>query len=242
MKLLKFFLSLFLSSSKRKKIDLSGYEARMDYGILDGKQRIAMDNILMACELGGAGAEIPALTQEEFDQVVTQIGLHFGNDEICKNIALKRGNSATINLSIYAQATAHKAKLDKWVEAALRQLNEGTTEEKLKQIAKCIADHAKYESGTNCPLSLLEDGAMCGAYSMLFYKMATRIGVEAYICYGEADNGFYKGFHAWNKADGYYYDVTWYDTFPRQPKYLHSKTGWGRVCRLNDKGVRQKRG
>jgi hypothetical protein len=80
---------------------------------------------------------------------------------------------------------------------------------------------------------------MCGAYSMLFYKMATRIGVEAYICYGEADNGFYKGFHAWNKADGYYYDVTWYDTFPRQPKYLHSKTGWGRHYRVNDKGVQK---
>lgn len=242
MKLLKFFLSLFLSSSKRKKIDLSGYEDRMDYGILSGKQRIAMDNILMACELGGAGAEIPALTQEEFDQVVAQIGLHFGNDEICKNIALKRGNSAAINLSIYAQAKAHKAKLDKWVEAALSQLNEGTTEEKLNQIAKCIADHAKYESGTNNPLSLLEDGAMCGAYSMLFYKMATRIGVEAYICYGEADNGFYKGFHAWNKADGYYYDVTWYDAFPRQPKYLHSKTAWGRVCSVNDKSALRKRG
>lgn len=242
MKLLKFFLSLFLSSFKRKKIDLSGYEARMDYGILDGKQRIAMDNILLACELGGAGAEIPVMPQEAFDQVIAQIGLHFGNDEICKNIALKRGNSAAINLSIYEQAKAHKAKLDKWVEATLRQLNEGTTEDKLKQIAKCIADHAKYESGTNNPLSLLEDGAMCGAYSMLFYKMATRIGVEAYICYGEADNGLYKGFHAWNKADGYYYDVTWYDTFPRQPKYLHSKTAWGRLYSLNDKGVRQKRG
>jgi hypothetical protein len=232
-------LNFILSFFRRRKIDLSKYEDRIDYGVLDNKQRTAMDNILMSCELGGAGAEIPALTQEEFDQVVSQIGLHFGNDEICKNIAIKRGNSAAINLSIYEQANAHKAKLDNWVDDALSKLNEGTTEEKLKQIAKCIADHAKYESGTNNPLRLLEDGAMCGAYSMLFYKMATRIGVEAYICYGEADNGFYKGFHAWNKADGYYYDVTWYDTFPRQPKYLHSKTGWGRHYRVNDKGVQK---
>jgi hypothetical protein len=232
-------LNFILSFFRRRKIDLSKYEDRIDYGVLDNKQRTAMDNILMSCELGGAGAEIPPLTQEEFDQVVSQIGLHFGNDEICKNIAIKRGNSAAINLSIYEQANAHKAKLDNWVDDALSKLNEGTTEEKLKQIAKCIADHAKYESGTNNPLRLLEDGAMCGAYSMLFYKMATRIGVEAYICYGEADNGFYKGFHAWNKADGYYYDVTWYDTFPRQPKYLHSKTGWGRHYRVNDKGVQK---
>lgn len=232
-------LNFILSFFRRRKIDLSKYEDRIDYGVLDNKQRTAMDNILMSCELGGAGVEIPPLTQEEFDQVVSQIGLHFGNDEICKNIAIKRGNSAAINLSIYEQANAHKAKLDNWVDDALSKLNEGTTEEKLKQIAKCIADHAKYESGTNNPLSLLEGGAMCGAYSMLFYKMATRIGVEAYICYGEADNGFYKGFHAWNKADGYYYDVTWYDTFPRQPKYLHSKTGWGRHYRVNDKGVQK---
>lgn len=229
MKLLEFILSLF----QKKKIDLSGYEDRMDYGILSGRQSSAMDAILMACALGGAGTQIPVLTQEEFDQVIEQIGMHFGSNEICKNIALKRGNSAVINLSIYNQAKAHKEKLDKWVENALSQLNEGTTEYKLKQIARYIADHAKYANGSNDPLRLVGDGAMCGAYSMLFYKMATRIGVQVFICYGEADNGLYKGMHAWNKADGYYYDVTWYDTFPRQPKYLHSKTGWGRACKLN---------
>jgi hypothetical protein len=232
-------LNFILSFFRKRKIDLSKYDNLMDYGILGSKQRVAMDNILMACQLGSAGAEIPVMSQGEFDQVVAQIGLYFGNDEICKNIALKRGNSAAINLSIYEQAKTHKERLEHWVDAALSKMNEGTAEKKLKQIAKCIADHAKYEIGTNNPLNLLEDGAMCGAYSMLFYKMATRIGVETYICYGEADNGLYKGFHAWNKADGYYYDVTWYDAFPRQPKYLHSKTGWGRQHRINYKGVQK---
>ena len=80
---------------------------------------------------------------------------------------------------------------------------------------------------------------MCGAYSMLFYKMATRMGIKAFICYGEADNGFYKGYHAWNMVEigkrTYFYDVTWYDTFPRMPKYIHSETSWGREYTLNKK-------
>lgn len=222
-----------LSLLKRKKINLADYEAKVDYGTLNRYQRPAMDNILMACEMGAAGAEIPRLTQKEFDEVVSHIGLHFGSDDICKNIALKRGDSAAVNLEVYKQAKEHKAKLDKWIDSAISKMNEGTTEYKLEQIAKCIADHAKYEYGTNNPLSLVDEGGMCGAYAMLFYKMATRIGVEAYICYGEADNGKQKAFHAWNKADGYFYDITWYDTLPRQSKYLRSNTAWGREHKLN---------
>jgi transglutaminase/protease-like cytokinesis protein 3 len=232
--LIRKILSLFLSSFKRKKINLANYPIEMDYGMLNSEQMKAMDNILMACEVGGAGAEIPVLTQKEFDEVVTHIGMHFGDEGICKNIALKRQNAAVVNLTRYAQAKAHKAELDKWIEDALSQLNEGTTEYKLEQIAKYIANNARYEYGTNNPLDLVDDGAMCGAYSMLFYKMATRIGVQAYICYGEADNGLYKGFHAWNMVDGHFYDITFYDS-TRNPKYLHSETPWCREYKLNEK-------
>lgn len=56
-----------LSLLKRKKINLADYEAKVDYGTLNEYQRKAMDNILMACEMGGAGVEIPRLTQKEFD-------------------------------------------------------------------------------------------------------------------------------------------------------------------------------
>ena len=239
MKLMEWIMGLL----GRRKIDLAAYpKPGVDYGTLSGWQKIAMDNILEACRLGGAGVDIPQLSQGEFDTVVTHIGLHFGSEEICKNIALKRGSRAAINLEIYRQAAAHKERLDRQVEAALGQLYEGSTEYKLRQVADWIADRARYAAGTNDPLALLGDGAMCGAYAMLFYKMATRLGVEAYICYGQASNGLYKGAHAWNKADGHFYDVTWYDTRPRQPKYLRSKTGWGRQYRLNDKSVQQKRG
>jgi hypothetical protein len=231
---LRKILSLFLSSFKRKKINLADYPIEMDYGMLSSEQAVAMDNILMACEVGGTGTEIPVLTQKEFDEVVTHIGLHFGNDDICKNIVLKRQNTALINPLLYIQAKEHKAELDAWVDDALSNLYEGTTEYKLKQIAKCIANHAKYKCPSNNPLDLLDKGAMCGAYSMLFYKMVTRIGAKAYICYGEADNGLYKGFHAWNMVDGHFYDITFYDS-TRNPKYLHSETSWGREYKLNEK-------
>lgn len=231
--MLEFILKI-LALFRRKKINLAHYTIRMDYGTLNADQRSAMDSILSACIDGKDTADIPVMTQAEFDEVVTHIGMYFGDEGICKNIALKRGNSAVVNLNLYAQAKAHKAELDKWVDNALSKLNEGTTEYKLEQIAKYIANHARYEYGTNNPLDLVDEGAMCGAYSMLFYKMATRIGVHAYICLGYANNGTQSGFHAWNMADGYFYDVTFYDG-NRNPKYLRSQTPWGREYKLNNR-------
>jgi hypothetical protein len=235
---LRKILSLFLSSFKRKKINLADYPIRMDYGTLNSEQMKAMELILWAGQLDCTMAEIPVLTQKEFDEVVTHIGMHFGDEGICKNIALKRQNAAVVNLTLYAQAKAHKAELDAWIEDALSQLNEGTTEYKLEQIARYIANHAKYKCPSNNPLDLLDAGGMCGAYSMLFYKMATRIGVQTYICNGEADNGKVKGAHAWNMVEiegkNYWYDITWYDG-NRNPKYIHSETPWGREYKLNAK-------
>lgn len=246
MKLLKFILSLFLSSFKRKKIDLSGYEARMDYGILDSKQKMAMDNILSACQLGGAGVDIPQLSQAEFDMVITHICMHFGNEGMCKNIALKRQNTAVINLAVYEQVKAGKAELDALIDETVARMYEGSNEYKLRQIADYIAKAGKYNAGSNDPLDLLNGGGMCGAYAMLFYKMATRLGLQAYICYGYASNGTFTGAHAWNKVElpegVRYYDVTFYDGAVRSRKWLGNVDGWGRVCSVNDKSALRKRG
>ena len=235
-----------LSLLKRKKINLADYATKVDYGTLNKYQRKAMDNILMACEMGAAGAEIPRLTQREFDEVVSHIGLHFGSDDICKNIALKRGDDAVVNLEVYKQAKEHKAKLDKWIDSAISKLNEGTTEYKLEQIAKCIADHARYSYGSSNPLELLGEGAMCGAYAMLFYKMATRIAVETFICYGYAEAGDTVGAHAWNMvalpAGTRFYDICFYDSTCRSGKWLGSPDGWGRSYSLNGKSALQNRG
>jgi transglutaminase/protease-like cytokinesis protein 3 len=227
---------LALFQQNKKKIDPAKYPKRKtDYGTMNARQRNAFDCILAACENGNDTADIPAMTQAEFDSVVSHIGLHFGSDDICKNIALKRGNTAAVNLAIYEQAKAHKAELDARIDKALASMHEGTRADKLAQVCKWIANNGGYAYGTNDPLDLLNGGAMCGAYSMLFYKMATRLDIKAYICYGEADNGKQKGFHAWNMADGYFYDPTFYDGGVRNSKYLRSKTAWGRAYKLNER-------
>lgn len=218
----------------RKKINLADYPVRTDYGTLNAYQRNAMDNILSACVDGKDTADIPVMTQAEFDEVAFHVAMHFG-DSRYESIALKRLNTAKVNLGLYAEAKANKAELDAWVDNALSKLYEGTTEYKLEQIAKYIARHGEYGYGSNNPLDLVDDGAMCGAYSMLFYKMATRIGVQAYICHGYANNGTQSGFHAWNMADGYFYDVTFYDMGLRSSKYIRSNTAWGREYTVNKK-------
>lgn len=248
-KLLNFILSLFRSATstpsglKSGKLALSNYPIPpIDYGTLNLDQEIAMRSIITAGP-SEQTVHIPEMTQEQFDAVVTHIGMHFGNQDLCKNIALKRGNTAVIDLDIYRQSVTNKAELDRKVTDALATLNEGTIESKLEQAAKYIANNVKYKNGTNNPLDLLNDGGMCGAYSMLFYKMATRLGADAYICYGYASNGVYSGAHAWNmiKIAGkeYFYDITFYDS-GRLKKYLHDSTGWNRTYRLNDQSGMRK--
>lgn len=239
--LLNFILSLFIKKHNKPRIALSNYPApNLDIGTLSIIQEIAMRNILAACEAGEDRTDILELTQKEFDVVVDHIGLYFGSEDICKNISLKRDGWATVNLEAYAKAKAHKAELDSRIDMVLSTMYEGTTEEKLEQVCKYIAKHAKYKYGTNNPLDLLNEGGMCGAYSMLFYKMATRLGIQAYICYGHASNGIRSGAHAWNMVniDGnhFFYDVTFYDG-SYESKYLHSNTVWSRTYALNDKSA-----
>ena len=244
-KLLNFIMELLLKLTKnRDKIDLSDYPVRtIDPGTLTLDQELAMRGILAAAALGHENALIPELTQDQFDEVVTHIGLHFGNADLCKNIALKRGSIAKVNLDIYKEAIVHKAELDRRVEEALSTLYEGTIENKLMQVSKYIANRVKYKAGSNNPLDLLDEGGMCCAYSMLFYKMATRLGAEAYICYGYASNGIYSGAHAWNMVKlgekYYFYDITFYDS-GRNKKYIHSDTTWERSYRLNDQSGMRK--
>lgn len=62
----------------------------------------------------------------------------------------------------------------------------------------------------------LHDGlAVCQGYALLYYTLATELGLTCRIVSGEADNGREKANHAWNvlKLEGkwYYVDTTWGD-------------------------------
>ena len=242
-------------SDNGDKIDLADYPVQIDYGTLNSQQREAVDSILASCEAGYDTAEIPEMSQAEFDELETFFELYFGfclGDKfgdrlLVENIARFRRKCdyrtgeyqlyAKINLDIYEQLKAHKDELDALVDAALSTLNEGTTEYKLKQIARYIANHGRYKFSyhTNNPLDLVDGGARCGAYSMLFYKMACRLGIKSYCCVGYV----FTFCHAWNmvEIDGehYFYDVTNYDMSGRLPWFLHSKTNWGREYKLNER-------
>lgn len=226
-----------LNLLKKNKINLANYKTSIDYGILSLPQREAFDNILCACKERKTSTIIPTLSQKEFDGVIANFSLYFGNADISKNLAIMRQNTAIIYLDVYDQAVAHKSELDSWVDGAIASLSEGTVEDKLKQIMQCIAKNSKYKVPSSNPLDLLKDGAICGAYAMLFYKMASRIGIKTFICIGEADNGSYKGAHAWNMVkineQNFFYDPTWYDSSSRNNKYVHSSTAWDREYVLN---------
>ena len=234
LELIRKILALF---QKKSKINLADYPIKTDYGTLNSEQINAMDNILAACKAGEETAEIGKLTQKEFDVVVTHIGMHFGNTYLFRNIALMRRNVASINLDIYSQAREYKKELDIRVDDVLSTLYEGTIEYKLKQVCQWIAANCKYKHGNNDVLKMLDDKGACGAFSMLFYKMATRLGVETHICGGDYTDSFGRTMgHAWNmvKIDGkiYYYDATHYDN-TYMTKYIHSETPWGREYELD---------
>lgn len=120
------------------------------------------------------------------------------------------------------------------VEEALRTMREGSDSFKLWQISRYIADRIEYDADQETALGGLNGHGECEVYSELFCAMASRLGIEVYLCYGYAGDGY----HAWNMVvlDGqqYYYDVTWFDGAVRNYKYLHSTDQWGRTSVLND--------
>ena len=83
----------------------------------------------------------------------------------------------------------------------------------------------------------VDNGGACGAFSMLFYKMATRLGIETHVCAGDYTDLFGRtAGYAWNivKIGGknYYYDPTQYDN-TYLAKYLHSETPCGRAYKID---------
>lgn len=214
------------------KIDLAEYQSSVDYGSLNVEQIKVMDSILL-CGTSGAIIIEQNLSPHEFDEVIDYIGLYFGANLEHQNVALWRYGYAEVKPERIIALEQKKAVLDAKVDRIVSNMDEGTDEEKLLQISRYLAKTIRYSYSIDDiePLSGLAGKGSCMTYSMLFYKMATRIGIQAYICYGKADNGKTVGLHAWNmvELDGkqYFYDLTWYDS-TKDSRYIHSDTPWGR--------------
>ena len=91
----------------------------------------------------------------------------------------------------------------------------------------------EYTPGVRDTLDGLNGRGVCATYAMLFYKMAARVGIQAYLCYGYTGDTY----HCWAavELEGalYYYDLTWYDSAVHDLRYLHSRDPWGRNCVMN---------
>lgn len=225
--LLVILTAVSIYSLTMDKIDLTEYETSIDYGSLTAEQIEVMDTILRC----SANTIEQKLTYDEFNEVIDHIGLYFGTNLAHMNVALWRPGYAEVNTELLRSLESDKAVLDTKIDNAVSKMYEGSDRFKLQQISDYIAKTVKYSCSIDDiePLSGLAGKGSCMTYSMLFYKMATRVGIQAYICYGDADGKP----HAWNMAiiDGeqYFYDVTWYDNVVPDLRYIYSRTAWGRL-------------
>ena len=144
-------------------------------------------------------------------------------------------DTATVNLELFRQFTAQKSVIDARVDEAVAHLYEGSDRFKLWQICRYLANRIDYTDGVRDTIDGLNGQGMCCTYAMLFYKMATRVGIQTYICYGYAGDSY----HAWNmvelNGERFYYDPTWYDNIVSDFRYVHSDTPWGRSLTINRK-------
>ena len=214
------------------KINLTKYQTTVDYGSLNAEQIKAMDMILLCGESGATSIE-QNLSASEFDEVIDCIGLYFGANLAHQNVALWRPGYAEVNPDLLRTLEQDKVVLDAKIDRIVSSMYEGTDRFKLLQISNYIAKTMQYSYSLDDiePLSGLAGKGSCMTYSMLFYKMAKRIGIQTYICQGIVDNGEMVALHAWNlfvlDGEQYFYDLTWYDS-TKDPRYIHSDTPWGR--------------
>lgn len=214
-------------------VDLNDYPVTEERGILTDKQLTVYRKILEAADSGTATIPVESLTVEERRQVMTQLGLYYGSMEGIYRLIYWHDGTATLNLYLFRTFAEEKAVIDARVDEAVSSLYEGSDRYMLWQISNYLAERIQYTPGARDTLDGLNGQGVCSAYAMLFYKMATRLGIQTYICCGDAGGDY----HAWNmvELDGarYYYDVTWYDSPLREIWYLHSRTPWGRDVTVN---------
>ena len=205
----------------------------VDYGTMDSQERAVFDAILAAAEAGEGTIQCPELSAEEQREIITHLGLYFGSMEGVSGLVTWWDGYAALDPGLFEQFAAQKAVIDARIDEAVSGLIDGSDRWLLWQIYNYIAAKIEYTDGVRDTIDGLNGKGVCATYAMLFYKMATRAGIQAYLCYG------YTGdvYHCWSAAelDGrlYYYDVTWYDSTVHDLRYLHSRSPWGRECVRN---------
>ena len=215
-------------------ININEFPESIDYGVLSDEQIETFNNILYAAENSIATIDCRTHSDKEWHEILTHLELYFGYIENIWDLIYLHDDIAYLNLNKFKVLYYNKAIIDARVDEAVCAFRDGSDEYKLWQISNYISKRITYTTGYCDTLSAFDGNGVCMSYAMLFYKMATRIGIESYICYGIANNGH----HAWNviKLDGklMYYDITWYDS-SHNYQYIHSESAWDREFMLNNR-------
>lgn len=204
-------------------VDLREYTPETDPGTLEKEEYAAFLSVI-------GGAEWIPYEKPPY-RLITHLGMYYGNIE--SELLSVSGDTITVNREVRERLEQERVILDARIEEAVRNIREGSDRYKLRQIARYISRRMTYAPNSGNALDGLNGEGVCLDYAMLFYKMATRIGIQTYLCFG------YTGeeYHAWNMVElegkQYFYDITWFDALPL-PWYLHDPTNWGRSCVLND--------
>lgn len=222
---------VFLVVCVPKPIDLDNYPVQRDYGTLTPEEQKLFDEIIAAAEAGQEtvkGQDFPNV-----GKLSKHLGLYYGEQSRWPRLMMGINYDLELDLETFHEFEQARIAIDARVEEALLNMREGSDRFKLWQIAKYLADRITYTDGTWDAISGLNGEGVCATYTLLFYKMATRLGIECYYCVGYAGGDL----HAWNMVvlDGkeYFYDVTWFDNVVHDYRYLHSPTAWGRTYNIN---------
>lgn len=231
-------ISNIVISAVKPFVNPAAYPVAEDTGVLTEQQLEVFHGVLDAAEVGTETVSVQPLTQREQREITTHLGLYFGSMEGVFDLVSWGTDTATLNLELFRQFTAQKSVIDARVDEAVAHLYEGSDRFKLWQICQYLANRIDYTDGVRDTIDGLNGQGVCCTYAMLFYKMATRIGIQTYICYGFTDDSP-DSYHSWNMVvlDGkqYFYDPTWYDNIVSDFRYVHSETPWGRAFTINRK-------
>lgn len=205
-------LSLALLLNIPQPVNPAEYPEQIDYGTMTDAEQDAFHGILSAAAEGEAVVRCD--WDVNHDRIKTHLGLYFGTVKGVGRLYTVVNGNIHLNLNAFPAFEQKRTEVNEMVDEALPYIREGADRYKLWQISRYIADNYSYT-----------DDFVCADYAILFYKIASRLGIECYLCFGD--------YHVWNYAGGRFYDVTHFDS-TGELKYIGSKNAWGRQYAKND--------
>ena len=220
---------------KIDKVNPSNYDISIDYGNMTDLEIATFRDILYAVK--NNIDKVYYINEIDHYSVLTHLGLYYGSMEEINNLCKWTSTEILLNLELFHKLEYNKIIIDSRIEEALTHIIEGSERFKIWQISNYISDKMTYTENIRETIDGLNGNGVCATYSMIFYKMVTRLGIQTYIVYGYPDGNQY---HSWNivEIDNnlYHYDITTYDTDSLIPNYMyfHSVSGWNCEYQINN--------